>query len=81
MSPEGAFPKVEVPGLDTSGSEVVRELIERDEHIQSEKRGMLIAMLRLGKPVAVGSKGKPKRPTKHVKHMRRMAARSFKQSV
>lgn len=60
-------PHIEVPGLEVTDEQrqTVQALIEADEHIQSEKRGMLLTLLRLGKPIAVRTPKPRKKPTKH----------------
>jgi hypothetical protein len=76
------FPRVEIPGADREQVEALREILDAAEahrkHLRTQQRGISVAMMLLGKPIFRGVKRKPKRPTKHVRHMRAIAARSTK---
>ena len=77
------FPRVTLPGLsdaESGGVSFVRTLMgaaaAHEKHLQRERVGMVAAMMRTGyRPYLGTAKRKPKRATKNVRHMRRIAAR------
>lgn len=73
------FPRVSVPGVDPEAVSFVQTLLAEADaqatHVREQQRGMVRAMLRLGKPIA-RSPRKPRKATKHVRHMAAVAARS-----
>lgn len=77
---EGGFPRVSVPGADEEAVSFVQTLLgeaeSHERHVRMQQRGMAAAMMLLGKPIFRGVRKPAKRPTKNVRHMARVAARS-----
>lgn len=71
-----SFPRITLPGVDVNPA--VREALEEHaaqaEHVQRQKVGMVTAMMRLGRRPYLGTAKHRKKPTRHVRLMRRLAA-------
>ena len=76
------FPRVSLPGVDEESVSFVRTLLGEAEalkaHTRRQQKGLALAMVRLGKPIARSSTPARKRRkvTKHVRHVRAMKARA-----
>lgn len=72
-------PRVSLPGVNPEEVSFVQTLLGEAEaqraHVRRQQKGLALAMVRLGKPIARPSRKKA-RPTKHVRHMRAIAQRS-----
>lgn len=81
-TPVASFPRITLPGVDPAERELAHSLAKAgratDATIRRNREGMVKAMLAIGyKPYFGHCFVKPK-PTKHVRHMARVAARSTK---
>lgn len=76
------FPRVTLPGIEVDPAlrialdEAEREEARQAEHIAAQRVGMVAAMLRLGYKPYMGTAKRRRKPTAHVRRMRRLAARS-----
>lgn len=72
------FPRIALPGVEIPAE--IRAMLDegaaREEHVRAQQKALAAAMVRLGKPIFRRGKPKRKKATAHVRHMRRIAARS-----
>lgn len=82
MQTPSEFPRVKLPGVTVDP--ILRYRLQRQEvidqmtaeHIEVQKRGLVNAMIRRGYSPYLGTTGRRRKPTRHVRLMRRLAARS-----